>query len=199
MSFVDAHVSWRTTMRPIGLFPVPPFLCIKTRLSVQPLIWKRFFILMQIKLIFTRKVVHLASFSKWGFLELRSGLLQCDYNNRGQFNYTIHPVRCNFFKSLKVRLPLSKMFLKSSISFTNYAIFHEKLLFEVNYTKSQHGRISEALHKKWSTWCYSRHLSKLGNCFDDWTTGGNRKRRIMNPSRSPHRTDNTQATPSSQT
>ena len=29
---------------------------------------------MQIKLIFTRKVVHLASFWKWGFLELGSGL-----------------------------------------------------------------------------------------------------------------------------
>ena len=40
MSFVDAHVSWRTTRRPIGLFPVPPVLCIKTRLSAQPLIWK---------------------------------------------------------------------------------------------------------------------------------------------------------------
>ena len=32
---------------------------------------------MQIKLIFTRKVVHLASFWKWGFLELGSGLLIC--------------------------------------------------------------------------------------------------------------------------
>ena len=38
-------------------------------------IWKSFFILMQIKLIFTRKVVHLASFWKWGFMELGSGLL----------------------------------------------------------------------------------------------------------------------------
>ena len=31
------------------------------------------FILMKIKLIFTKKVVHLASFCKWGFLELGSG------------------------------------------------------------------------------------------------------------------------------
>ena len=59
----------------IGHFRVPPGLCIKTRLSAQPLIWKWFFILMQIKLIFTRKVLHLASFWKWGFMELRSGLL----------------------------------------------------------------------------------------------------------------------------
>ena len=29
---------------------------------------------MQIKLIFTRKIVHLASFWKWGFLKLKSGL-----------------------------------------------------------------------------------------------------------------------------
>ena len=36
---------------------------------------RRFFILMQKNLIFTRKVVHLASFWKWGFLELGSGLL----------------------------------------------------------------------------------------------------------------------------
>ena len=57
-------------------FWVPSGLCIKTRLSAQPLIWKWFFILMQIKLIFTRKVVYLASFWKWGFLELGSGLLR---------------------------------------------------------------------------------------------------------------------------
>ena len=51
----------------IGHFRVPPGLCMKTRLSAQPLIWKWLFILMQIKLIFTRKVVHLASFWRWGF------------------------------------------------------------------------------------------------------------------------------------
>ena len=124
-------------------------LCIETRLSAQPLIWKWFFILMQIKLIFTRKVVHLASFWKWGFLEVGNGLLQCDYNNRGRFNNNIHLVRCNFFKLLKVGLPLSKSFLKLSISFTNCAIFHEKLRFEVSYAKSQQRRISEALQKTW--------------------------------------------------
>ena len=59
----------------IGHFRVPPGSFIKTRLSAQPLIWKWLFILMQIKFIFTRKAVHLASFSKWGFLELGSGLL----------------------------------------------------------------------------------------------------------------------------
>ena len=49
-------------------FRVPPDLCIKTRLSAQLLIWKWFFIAMQIKLIFTN--VHLTSFWKWGVLEL---------------------------------------------------------------------------------------------------------------------------------
>ena len=46
----------------IGHFRFSPDLCFKTRLGAQPLIWKSFFILMQIKLIFTTKVVHLASF-----------------------------------------------------------------------------------------------------------------------------------------
>ena len=54
----------------------PRGLCIKTRLSAQPLIWKWFFILMQIKLVFTRKVVLSVSLWKWGFLELESGLLK---------------------------------------------------------------------------------------------------------------------------
>ena len=56
-------------------FPSSPGPLFQTRVGVQPLIWKSFFILMQIKLIFTRKVVHLASFWKWGFLALGSGLL----------------------------------------------------------------------------------------------------------------------------
>ena len=42
----------------IGHFRVPPILCFKTRVGAQPLRWKSFFILRQIKFIFTRKVVH---------------------------------------------------------------------------------------------------------------------------------------------
>ena len=62
------HSRRDVTCKPaIGHFRVPPGLCIKTRLSAQPLIWKSFFILRQIKLILTRKVVYLASFWKWGF------------------------------------------------------------------------------------------------------------------------------------
>ena len=49
-------------MGPIGHFRVPLDLGFKTRVGSQPLIGKSFFILMQIKLIFTRKVVYLASF-----------------------------------------------------------------------------------------------------------------------------------------
>ena len=56
--------------REIGHFRVPPGLCFTTRVGAQPLIWKSLFILMQMKLIFTRKAVHLASFWKWGLLEL---------------------------------------------------------------------------------------------------------------------------------
>ena len=60
-------------MKTISHFRVLPGLCFKTRVGAKPLIWKSYFILMQ-KLIFTRKVVHPASFSKWGFLELGSDL-----------------------------------------------------------------------------------------------------------------------------
>ena len=62
-----------------GHFRVLSGLCFKTRVGAQPLIWKSFFILMQIKLFFTRKVVHPASFWKWGFLELGSGLFGVHY------------------------------------------------------------------------------------------------------------------------
>ena len=55
-------------------FPSSPGPLFKMRVGGQPLIWKSIFILMQIKLIFTRKVVPLASFWKWGFLELGSGI-----------------------------------------------------------------------------------------------------------------------------
>ena len=75
LTSIPDPVSRTTSKWPIGHFRVPPGLCIKTRLSAQPLIWKWFFILMQIKLIFIRKVVYLASFWKWGLLELGSGLL----------------------------------------------------------------------------------------------------------------------------
>ena len=54
----------------------------KRGLRAQPLIWKSFFIVRQIKLISTRKVVRLASFWKWGFLELGSGLLTKQVNNQ---------------------------------------------------------------------------------------------------------------------
>ena len=74
----------------IGYFRLPPGLCMKTRLSAQPFIGKWFFILMQIKLIFTRKVVHLASFRKWGFLELESGLFH-RFCRQAFFSFYPHP------------------------------------------------------------------------------------------------------------
>ena len=61
--------------RGIGHFRVPKHLTFKARLSAKPLIWKWFLIMMQIKLFFTTKVSHLASFWKRDFLELGNGLL----------------------------------------------------------------------------------------------------------------------------
>ena len=47
-----------------------PSLNLKAMLSAKPLIWSWFLILMQIKLIFTRKGLHFASFCKREFLEV---------------------------------------------------------------------------------------------------------------------------------
>ena len=66
--------SWRICCCSIGHFRVPPGLCIKTTLGAQPLIWKLFFILIQIKLISTRKVEHLTSFWYRGSGKLGNGL-----------------------------------------------------------------------------------------------------------------------------
>ena len=73
-SVVVLNCPWGCLGEGIGHIRVARGFCIKTRLRAQPLIWKWFFTLMQIKLIFTRKVVHLASFWKWGVLELGIGL-----------------------------------------------------------------------------------------------------------------------------
>ena len=74
------------------------------------LIWKWFFILTQIKLVFTRKVVHLASFWRWGFLELGSGLLELRTNNGGMNAYRF------FRQQAKRQLKLaSKIHVKSEI------------------------------------------------------------------------------------
>ena len=66
----------RANEQVIGHFRVPKNLTFKTRLSAKPLTWKLFLITMQIKLIFTTKISHLASFWKWDFLELGNSLLK---------------------------------------------------------------------------------------------------------------------------
>ena len=77
-SLHDYRPNWTTRSPfPIRHFRVLPGLSIKTRLSAQPLIWKWFFILIQVKLNSTRKVVHLASFWKWGLLSYRYNKI-CD-------------------------------------------------------------------------------------------------------------------------
>ena len=41
--------------------------------------------------------------------------------------------------------------------------------------------------KSGTIWYSPRYLSLVRNCFHEWTNGSDRQRRIMNPSRSPHR------------
>ena len=59
-----------------------PNLCYESRLSAKPLILKGFFIFMQIKLIFTRKVLHLAlEILEQLFDEVEHDIM--NYQNRG--------------------------------------------------------------------------------------------------------------------
>ena len=60
-----------------SFFQVTQRLCFKARLTAKPLIWKWLLILMEIKLIFTRKVLHLMSFWKYKILELGNGSSRC--------------------------------------------------------------------------------------------------------------------------
>ena len=57
---------------------------------------KMIFILMQIKLTFTKKVLHLASFWKWEFLELVIGLFKTLYLRwRNNFDSTAYSSQCH--------------------------------------------------------------------------------------------------------
>ena len=72
----DFFSRWEMCVKKKTQFRVALNLCFKASLSANLLIWTAFFILVQIKLIFTRKVLHLASSWKREFLELRNGLLR---------------------------------------------------------------------------------------------------------------------------
>ena len=63
----------RTTLDRVALG-----LCFKVKLSATLVIWKWIFsiTLMQLNLIFTRKVLYFASFWKWQILDLGNGLLR---------------------------------------------------------------------------------------------------------------------------
>ena len=83
-----------------------PNLCFKAKLSAKPLIWKWSFILMQMKPIIARKVLHLASVWKWEFLELGNCLfafcsLRIQYRDQmwlESIQLKISVLRtCNFF------------------------------------------------------------------------------------------------------
>ena len=56
-------------------FPSSPEPLYQNEVKCSAFDMEMIFIFMQIKLIFSRKVVHLASLWKWGFWELGSGLL----------------------------------------------------------------------------------------------------------------------------
>ena len=120
------------TIRP---FPSSPGLCFKTRVGAQPLIWKSFFILMQIKLIFTRKFVHLASFWKWGFLELGSGLFT---------NFTLPIIHCFTLKNFAEAL-FSISLRTTAVPWRNWK---QNLFWKIWRGRRKQG-VSWAMWKQW--------------------------------------------------
>ena len=84
----------------IGHFRVAPSLCFKTSLSAKPLIWKWLFVLMQIKLIFPWKILHLASFWKWEFLERGNGLLNSLCKKSSKYQDSRHVTRPSLVRVL---------------------------------------------------------------------------------------------------
>ena len=73
-SWLSTWPPWRHVQTNNRSFPSSPGPLYQNEVKCSAFDMELFFILMQVKLIFTRKVVHLASFWKWGFLELGSGL-----------------------------------------------------------------------------------------------------------------------------
>ena len=70
---LDSRSAYRHLNRPFPSFPGPLYQN-EVKYSAYDMEMMEI-ILMQIKFIFLRKVVHFASFWKWGFFELGSGLL----------------------------------------------------------------------------------------------------------------------------
>ena len=73
-SWSSTWLPWRHVQTSNMSFPSSPGPLYQNEVKCSAFNMEIIFILTQIKLIFTRKVVHLASFWKWGFLELGSGL-----------------------------------------------------------------------------------------------------------------------------
>ena len=71
---------------PTGHFRAATSLCFKAKLSAKPLIWKRFLIFMQKKLIFTWKVFALSLIFKVRVLETRKWPFSLSYLGSPLFN-----------------------------------------------------------------------------------------------------------------
>ena len=97
---------WRHVQTSNMSFPSSPGPLYQNEVKCSAFDMEVIFILMQVKLIFTRKVVHLASFWKWGFLELGSGL---------------------FPKVIYVLFPLQTSTLPPSLALAHFFLFEKSL------------------------------------------------------------------------
>ena len=122
-------LSSNTCNRPFWTGP-NPLICFKARLSAKPLIWKRLFILTQIKPICTARVSHLVPFLKWEFVELGNGLftmprnLHCKCAFTRYVRYVTHLSRIytnGFVRTPTPILPLVKEYNFSKKPLASYA------------------------------------------------------------------------------
>ena len=113
----------------------------KARLSVKPLIWKWFLIIMQIKRIYTTKVSHLASFWKWDFFGNRkwliaSGIVTGNASVSYWPNLVPRSPTCKTEWDLGTRLPLDKFFPVLSNSPRSYCHKKKKQKQKTTTTKT---------------------------------------------------------------
>ena len=107
---------WRHVQTNNMSFPSSPGPLYQNEVKCSAFDMEMFFNLMQVKLIFTRKVVHLASFWKWGFLELGSGLFP-------KVIYVLFPLQTSTFPPLPS--PYSFLFVREK-PWESYHTYHQQ-------------------------------------------------------------------------
>ena len=118
---------WRHVQTSNMSFPSSPGPLYQNEVKCSAFNMEIIFILTQIKLIFTRKVVHLASFWKWGFLERGSGPFP-------EVIYVLFPLQTSTFVPPPRNAEICKDEIVSYICHFQVADYNLRNWFEVKVT-----------------------------------------------------------------